>query len=236
MTSIIVLTDVFIRKKSGNLGSLLGNDEDITNRKNLATNASIKLNKVWVRGIYISLEKRLKLYNTLIKPVLLYNSETWGLTKAAIKNLNSFHRKQLRIVLNIRFPHRISNKAVYKACNTEPLSLEIINRRWRYFGHVLRLNLETPAAKAMKFYFTNVKGSNKFNGRPRTTIITTLNDDIKTLINNNSTIITQYKIKTLTSITELEKIRHLAFDRDVWKELIKELYIVARAEGSIHWN
>ena len=78
------------------------------------------------------MEKRLKLYNTLINPVLLYNSETWGLTKAAIKNLNSFHRKQLRIVLNIRFPHHISNKAVYKACNTAPLSLEIINIRDYY--------------------------------------------------------------------------------------------------------
>ena len=54
------------------------------------------------------------------------------------------HKKQLRIVLNIRFPHHISNKAVYKACNTEPLSLGIITKRWRYVGHALRLNLETP--------------------------------------------------------------------------------------------
>ena len=100
--------------------------------------------------------------------------------------------------MNIRHPHHISNSAVYKLCNTEPLSLEILTRRWRYFGHALRLHLDTPAAKAMKFYFSKVEKSIKFRGRPRTTIVTTLNDDIQSLIRNNNTFITKYKIKKLT--------------------------------------
>ena len=218
------------------LGSLLGNDEDITNRKNLATSASVKVNKIWVRGIYISLEKRLKLYNSIVKSVLLYNSETWGLTKSAIKNLNSFHRKQLRIVLNIRHPHHISNKAVYEICKAEPLSLEVLKRRWRYFGHVLRLDLNTPAAKAMKFYFMKIEGSKKFRGRPRNTILTTLNDDILSLFSSKSTITEKYNIKKITLYSDIENLRRLAFNRNVWKELTKELYRVAGAEGSFHWD
>ena len=218
------------------LGSLLGNDEGITNRKNLATSASMKVNQISVRGIYIRLEERLQLYNSIVKSVLLYNSETWGLTKSAIKNLNSCRRKQLRIVLNIRHPHHITNKAVYEICKTEPLSLEVLMRRWRYLGHVLRLDRNTPAAKAMKFYFIKIEGSKKFRGRPRNTIVITLNNDMLSLFYSNSTAIEKYNIKKITSNFELENLRRLAFERNVWKELTKELYRVARAEGSFHWD
>ena len=171
-----------------------------------------------------------------MKSVLLYNSDTWGLTKSATENLNSFHRKQLRIVLNIRHPHHISNKAVYEICKAEPLSLEVIKRRWRYFGHVLRLDLNTPAAKAMKFYFVKIEGSKKFRGRPRNTIVTTLNDDILSLFSSKNTITEKYNIKKITSYLDIENLRRLAFNRNVWKELTNELYKVAGAEGSFHWN
>ena len=70
------------------------------------------------------------------------------------------------------------------------------------FGHALRLHFATLAATAMRFYFTTVKGPNKFEGCLRPTIFTTLNDDINTLVDNNSTIITQYK--TITLIPALE--------------------------------
>ena len=218
------------------LGSLLGDNEDIINRKNLATNASTKIDKIWIRNTRISLEKRLNLYNSIVKSVLLYNSETWGLTKTATKNLNSFHRKQLRIILNIRHPHHISNKAIYEICRAEPISLEIVTRRWRFFGHALRLDLKSPAAKAMKFYFSKVEGGKKFRGPHRTTIVTTLNNDIQSLINTNNYIIEKYDIKKLITIDNLENLRQLAFQREAWKQLTKEMYQVARAEGSIHWN
>ena len=59
------------------------------------------------------------------------------------------------------------------------------------FGHPLRMNENTPARKAMKWFFeappVNVK---KFRGRKRATIITTLNRDIESTkqINNNFTL------------------------------------------------
>ena len=85
-------------------------------------------------------------------------------------------------------------------------------RRWRYFGHVLRLDRNTPAAKAMKFYFIKIEGSKKFRGRPRNMIVTTLNDDILSLFYSNSTAIEKYNIKKITSNFELENLRRLAFE------------------------
>ena len=60
----------------------------------------------------------------------------------------------------------------------KPLSLEILLRRWRLFGHTLRLNENSPAQKAMFNYFRNSANS-KFKGRPRITLPYTLNLDIE---------------------------------------------------------
>ena len=45
-------------------------------------------------------------------------------------------------------------------------------------GHVLRMNKDSPARKAMKFYFEK-RSNKKFLGRKRTTIVTTINNDIQ---------------------------------------------------------
>ena len=36
------------------------------------------MNSIWIRNDYVRRETKLKLYKTLVKPVLLYNSSTWG--------------------------------------------------------------------------------------------------------------------------------------------------------------
>ena len=57
------------------------------------------------------------------------------------------------------------------------LSLDILTARWKLFGHVLPSNNDTPANKAMAYYFENINDK-QFKGRPRTTLPTTLYSDI----------------------------------------------------------
>ena len=118
-----------------------------------------------------------------MKPVLLYNCSTWGLTKIDEQQLDTFHRKQLKRVLKIKYPHRISTNNLYERCNTKQISLEILKQRWQKFGHILRLDKETPAYKSMIYYF-DFTHKERFKGRPRTTLVTTLDDDIKRAITN----------------------------------------------------
>ncbi|XP_033111247.1 uncharacterized protein LOC117112288 [Anneissia japonica] len=105
------------------LGSLLGDKEDITRRKQLAVNAMNKKTALWNRKEKNRLKTRPRLYNSLVKPVLLYNSNTWALTKDDELKLNTFHRKQLRKIIGLKYPHRISNKHLYDRCTARPLSL-----------------------------------------------------------------------------------------------------------------
>ena len=132
---------------------MISDAEDIIRRKQLAIASMCTLQKTWIRKDHISEICRLKQYKTLVKPVLTYNCSTWGVTKLDEDQLDTFQRKQLRTIINMKYPNRISNINLYKRCNDYPLSLFILKSRWKLFGHILRRNEQCPANNAMKFYF-----------------------------------------------------------------------------------
>ena len=63
---------------------LLGCYEDMKRRIQLSYAAFNTIKKIWYhRKIHIS--KKLQLYKSTVKPILLYNSGTWGLIKNKMK-------------------------------------------------------------------------------------------------------------------------------------------------------
>ena len=48
--------------------------------------------KLWFNKNSLGEKLRIRIYNAYIKPILIYNSGTWGLTKTKMKGLESFHR------------------------------------------------------------------------------------------------------------------------------------------------
>ena len=88
-----------------------------------------RLNNIWIRKDHISEQLRLKLYKTLVKPVLLYNSSTWGMTQKETKDLDAFHGQQLRQLKGKRYPNKISNHNLYKRCDERPISIDILKGR-----------------------------------------------------------------------------------------------------------
>ena len=152
---------------------------------------------------------------------MLYNCATWALTKTEENKLDAFHRKHLRRVLGIHYPTKISNKSLYKKCKETPISTQILETRWRLFGHILRRNPEIPANKAMTFYFSgNTKRS---RGRPTTTLPVTINNDLKKLHDNTL---------KLTSQTDLENLRNIAHNRREWIAFTTEIRRTAEAAKS----
>ena len=201
------------------LGSLLGDSEDISNRKKLASVALIKTKRVWFNKYKsISLKKKIKLYNLLVKSILLYNCSTWGLTKNDEKALNSFHRQQLRQVLGIKCPHKINCKTVYKITNSRPISIYITERRWKLLGHILRLDANTPARKSMKFFFEK-RSNKKYPGRKRATIYTTIQRDIhKTCQKNPDFVIRKFKTEI-----DLHNLGVKARNKKHWRRIVREV-------------
>ena len=93
------------------------------------------------------------MYNAFIVPVLTYNMGTWALTRTESARLDSFQHGQLKQLLRIRWPQKNSNKTLYKRCQCEPLSIKMIEARWRLFGHKLRMPKNVPAQMAIDQYF-----------------------------------------------------------------------------------
>lgn len=93
------------------VGSLLGDKEDITRIKQLTRVAVNKMTQTLFRTGKVKNSIKLKLYKTLIKVILLYASATWALTKAEEEELKAFHRNQLRRLLNIKYPVKITNES-----------------------------------------------------------------------------------------------------------------------------
>ena len=83
----------------------------------------------------------------------------------------------------------------------------VIHARWKLFGHILRLPPNVPANKAMTAYFSHP--GEGWRGRPRTTLPTVLNDDLKD---------TPYELK---SRKDLELLQAKAQVQGEWNILIE---------------
>ena len=94
--------DVEQWRKTRKLGSLLGDVEDVTRRKQLVVVAFKRLWSLWVTKRNISEGLRLRLCNAFIVPVLTYNMGTWGLTPTEWARFDGFHRRQLRQVIGMQ--------------------------------------------------------------------------------------------------------------------------------------
>ena len=152
-----------------------------------------------------------KIYKTLVKLILLYKCGTWVLTPAEEERLNAYHRKQLKKILNIRYPKKIKNTSLYRINQEKPLSLQILSARWSLFSHILRRDKDIPANKATSGYF--IPNGNKLRGRPRTNLSIVFNRDLALI---------QDPIR-LHSSKELAEVRELAQERKCWRALTSRI-------------
>ena len=133
-----------------------------------------------------------------------------------MNSLDAFHRKQLRLLWKYNWKMKIKNERLYELCNCGPISKDVARYRWNMFGHTLRMDKDAPARKAMYFFFESFYNSKKFRGRPRTTLVSVLNDDIKAAKN-------VVKLPALDSLQGLENMRWLAEDRTLWKTIVESV-------------
>ena len=85
--------------------------------------------------------QRLRLYDAFVRPVLLYNAGTWGLTVSETDTLNAFHRKNSVFSSGLNGHKELATKnCMNGAIECRDISTDVIDMRWRLFGHVLRLD------------------------------------------------------------------------------------------------
>ena len=141
-----------------------GGEEDIKARLGKARGAFVKLNRVWSSSS-VSRKTKIRLYKTLVKPVLMYGCETWKMNENDAKKIDVFQNQCLRRVMKIKWQDKISNRELLERANVEKLSEEVRRRRWRFIGHVLRQQPDNDCVTALTW---TPEGTRK-RGRPKTT-------------------------------------------------------------------
>ena len=133
-------------------------------------------------------------------------------------------------MIGIHWPHKISTSKLYKVTGTKPLSITKTESRWKLLGHILRLPANCPARKTMRYYFQ--KRTNKiFRGRRRTTIVSTLNEDIKRIKGDDIT----FPVTPLVSQVSLQNLYTKAKNRKLWSKIVQQVVKSAYSRWS-RWN
>ena len=129
-----------------------GTDEDVTSRIGKARGAFIMLKKVWTSK-EISTETKMRIFNSNVKSVLFYGCETWKTTGKVQRRLQTFINTCLRRIFGIRWSDREMNEVLWERAGQEPVSKQILKRKWSWIGHSLRKppnNTETETEMAQQ--------------------------------------------------------------------------------------
>ena len=119
---------------------------------------------IW-RADNITLNTKMRLFNSNIKTILLYGCETWKTTKHLVNKIQVFTNTCLRQILKIRWPEKITNTALWEKTNQTPMESELKKRKWCWIGHTLRKPAHSITRQALQW---NPQGKRKV-GKPRYT-------------------------------------------------------------------
>ena len=187
------------------LGSVIdkkgGVESDIKIRIGKARGAFKQLQNVW-RSNAIKTQTKIRIFNSNVKSILLYGSETWKLTNQLKNRLQSFINNCLRRILRIFWPNTITNEELWERTKQQLVVLEMKKRKWRWLGHTLRKPRTNITRQSLRW---NPQGQRK-RGRPRSTWRRDLEKEIRELGH---------------SWAEVENIPQ---DGDKWRALLSGLY------------
>jgi hypothetical protein len=208
----------FRRKMETNtkkLGSMIDSDKDVDYRIQRSCQAFTSYKNVW-NSKHIRIESKLRLYDALVRPVLMYNMAASAASIAAITKIDSHHRRQLRSILGIRRATDIHMDELYARTKNYPISIDFSVQRLKFLGHMLRQGPGTPAYETMQFYY---KHSDKKYGDTSGNSHTMAKIVQKELDRVGIQIRTQAELKTATE---------LATERKYWSEQVIDKYVECR--------
>ena len=150
-------------------------DREITSRIGKGSAVFRSMQRVWSSKSF-SRKIKLRLYNSIVLKTVLHACETWKSTKKIQCQLDVFHMRCLRRILNISLRDRITNETILRMANSRRLSETIADSRIQFTGHLLRLPQSRYARTAVDWIPANGKRS---RGRPKATWRSTVKNDLR---------------------------------------------------------
>ena len=91
---------------------------------------------------------KIKIYTTVIRPVMMYGSETWALRKREEQKLERTEMRMLRWILGISLLERLENEEIRRSVGVRKITDVIGKSRLRWYEHVARMDEEESVRRA----------------------------------------------------------------------------------------
>jgi hypothetical protein len=117
----------------------------------------------------LSRNVKVKIYKTIILPVVLYGCETWSLTLREEYRLRLFENRVLRRIFGPKRDEvtgewrKLHNEELHNLCSSPDIIRQVKSRRMRWAGHLERMGEER---KLFKVFVGKLEGNIPL-GRPR---------------------------------------------------------------------
>lgn len=160
------------------------------------------LNRI-LKSRNISRKYKVNVYKTVIRPVVLYASETWTLNESECNQLLVWERRVLRKVFGPNFVNgswKVKSNAELRELFASPdLVAEVRSRRLAWLGHLERLDEN----RTVKRLFRNRPEGRRKVGRPRKRWVEDVEEDLRKM--------------------GVRHWRRKALDRESWRKIAKEV-------------
>jgi len=120
---------------------------------------------------------KVKIYNTVIRPVLTYGAETWVMRKKEERLIQSTEMRMLRRIKGITKRDREKNENIRRELGVPNIVEKVREARLRWFGHLQRAEEEHPAKTVMNHHVHGNRG----RGRPKKRWRDNITEDMKML-------------------------------------------------------
>ncbi len=135
------------------LGSVVqnsgGSDHEVFRRIGLAHAVMNSLDTSIWRCRYLSRRTKIRIFTSLVLPVLLYGCETWTLTGGLERRIEAFGNTCPCKIMGYRLFDRVTNRRLLRETGSRPIACTIRRRQLRLYGHVARFPEVDPAYRAV---------------------------------------------------------------------------------------
>ena len=88
---------------------------------------------------YLPMSLKRKVFNWCVLPAMTYACQTWSLTKALLKKLETSQRAMERRILNVKLKDRIRNTITRQRTRVTDIVQYVSNTKWKWAGHIARM-------------------------------------------------------------------------------------------------
>ena len=147
-----------------------------------------------------------RLYSSCVRSVMLYASETWPMSSAALSRLRRNDRVMIRWIIGVKPSDDTPMSELLRRLDLSDLTVVIRERRLRWFGHVMRSSGEINRVTDRTTFLRDPVRRRK--GRPKKTWYDCVKQDLKTLGLSSETALDRVAWRSAVRNSRLEQTSH----------------------------